>query len=197
MREMGIYMKRDWSVLLIGGASGSGKTFISYPLAKIYGVNLIEVDDFQEFIFYMTKPEEQPEIHYWDIHPGWRSEGIEANMQRLISVGRSFKPGLEAVIKNHINTNIPVIIEGDFILPELCAAFESPKVKSIFIHEPSKNQILSNYLIREGERGPQHHRAEVSHCYGNWLAAECGKYGLPIIESRPWNTIIERVLKHS
>lgn len=37
-------MERDWCVFLIGGASGTGKTCISYPLAKMYSVNLIEVD---------------------------------------------------------------------------------------------------------------------------------------------------------
>lgn len=193
--KWGDKMERDWCVLLIGGASGSGKTCISYPLAKMYSVNLIEVDDFQEFLFAMTKPEEQPEIHYWDTHPDWQNEGVEATKQQLINVGRAFKPGLEAVIKNHIDSNMPVIIEGDFILPELCASFQSPKVRSIFIHEPSKNQILNNYLAREPERGNQNYRADVSHCYGTWLASECEKYSVPIIKSRPWHTVIDRILK--
>jgi 2-phosphoglycerate kinase len=188
-------MEREWCVLLIGGASGSGKTCVSYPLAKMYGVNLIEVDDFQVFLFSMTKPEEQPDIHYWDTHPEWQNEGVENTMQQLINVGRAIKPGLEAVIKNHLDANIPVIIEGDFILPELSASFDSPKVRSIFIHEPSRDQILNNYLIREEENGLQHYRADVSHRFGNWLAAECVKYNVPVIESRPWDTVIERILK--
>ncbi len=189
-------MERNWSVLLIGGASGSGKTCVSYPLAKMYGVNLIEVDDFQVFLFSMTKPEEQPEIHYWSAHPEWQQEGVESTMQQLINVGRAFRPGLEAVIKNHIEADVPVIIEGDFILPELSTLFDREKVKSIFIHEPSRDQILNNYLDREQESGPQHYRADVSYHYGNWLAAECAKYNVPVIESRPWHTVIERVLEY-
>lgn len=188
-------MEREWCVFLIGGASGSGKTCISYPLAKMYGVSLIEVDDFQEFLFSMTKPEGQPEIHYWDTHPNWQNEGVEATKQQLINVGRALKPGLEAVIKNHINTNMPVIIEGDFILPELCASFESSQVRAIFVHEPSRNQILNNYLAREPESGLQNYRADVSHSYGNWLVSECEKLGVPVIESRPWNTVLDRIFK--
>ncbi len=187
-------MKRDWCVFLIGGASGSGKSCISYPLAKMYGVNLIEVDDFQEFLFSMTKPEEQPEIHYWDTHPDWKNEGVEATKQQLINVGKALKVGLEAVVKNHIGTNMPVIIEGDFILPELCASFGGPEVRSIFIHEPSRDQILNNYQAREPESGPQNYRADVTHCYGEWLKSECTKYGIPVIESRPWLTVIERII---
>ncbi len=188
-------MDRDWCILLIGGASGSGKTCVSYPLAKIFGVNLIEVDDFQVFLSSMTKPYEQPELHYWDTHPEWQKEGVENTLQQLINVGRAFKPGLEAVIKNHIETNVPAILEGDFLLPELVTSFNSPKVKSVFIHEPSRDQILNNYLMREKESGPQHYRADVSYRYGQWLASQCGKHNVPVIESRPWNTVIERVLK--
>lgn len=187
-------MRRDWCVLLIGGASGSGKTCVSYPIAKMYGVNLIEADDFQVFLEAMSTPEQQPEIHYWETHPDWQQEGVEATVGQLIDVGRAFIPGLEAVIKNHIESDMPVVIEGDFILPELCALFDSSKVKSVFIHEPSREQILNNYLIREPDYGLQQYRTDVSHRYGNWLAAECERYGISVVESRPWDTVIDRIL---
>ena len=187
-------MKRDWCVLLIGGASGSGKTCVSYPLAELYGVNIIEVDDFQVFLTSMSTPQQQPEIHYWDTHPDWQQEGAEATVGQLIDVGHALLPGLEAVIKNHIDSDMPVVMEGDFILPELCARFDSKKVKSVFIHEPSREQILNNYLAREPEQGMQQYRTEVSYKYGNWLAAECEKYGISVIEARPWDTVIDRIV---
>lgn len=185
-------MERNWTVLLIGGASGSGKTCLSDPLSKLYNVNLLEVDDFQVFLFSMSRPEEQPEIHYWDTHPDWQNEGVPATVHQLISVGRAFKPGLEAVIRNHLEADRPVILEGDFILPELVSSFDSSLVKAIFVQEPSRDQILHNYLEREKESGLQHYRSDVSHAYGNWLSSECAKYRVPVLESRPWPTIIER-----
>jgi 2-phosphoglycerate kinase len=48
-------------------------------------------------------------------------------------------PGLKAIVDNHIEDDVPVIIEGDFIYPELAASFENPRVKSIYIYEPDKN----------------------------------------------------------
>lgn len=188
-------MKRDWCVLLIGGASGSGKTCVSYPIAKLYGVNLVEVDDFQVFLTSMSTPQQQPEIHYWDTHPDWQQEGVKATVGQLIDVGHALLPGLEAVIKNHIESDMPVVIEGDFILPELCTLFDSQKVKSVFIHEPSREQILNNYLAREPEQGLQQYRTDVSHRYGNYLAAECKKYDIPVVESRPWDTVIDRIVR--
>ena len=39
--------QQPWHVLLICGASGVGKTRVSYPLARHFGVGITEVDDFQ------------------------------------------------------------------------------------------------------------------------------------------------------
>ena len=52
-------------VLLIGGASLSGKTSVSYRLANHFNVGITEVDDFQVILERMTTPEQQPELH-WD-----------------------------------------------------------------------------------------------------------------------------------
>ena len=58
-----------WSVLLLCGASGTGKTQVSYPLARHYGVPIVEVDDLVEALQAMTTPEQQPILHYWRTHP--------------------------------------------------------------------------------------------------------------------------------
>lgn len=184
--------ERTWDVLLIGGASGSGKSSISYPLSRFYNVNLVEVDDFQVILETMTTPETLPSIHYWNTHPEWQKEGVASTVSQLIDVGRTLMPGLTAVVNNHIESNSPMILEGDFILPEFSASFSNPRIKSVFIYEPEKEQILQNYLEREGSL--QQYRADVSYAYGNWLADSCSGLGLPVIESRPWDNLMERVI---
>ena len=47
---------RPWQVLLIGGASGAGKTSVSYRLAHHFNVGITEVDDFQVILERMTTP---------------------------------------------------------------------------------------------------------------------------------------------
>ena len=187
-----MFAERNWDILMIGGASGSGKTSISCPLARHYGIDLVRVDDFQVLLEVMTTPETLPAIHYWKTHPNWRDEGVDATVGQLIDVGQVLIPGLTAVIEDHIEENIPMILEGDFILPELSAFFNTPRIKSAFLYEPSKEQILQNYLAREGAL--QQYRTDVSHSYGNWLAESCSKYGVAVVESRPWKTLMERVI---
>ncbi len=60
---------RRWQVLLLGGASGAGKSAISYRLAHYFRVGLTEVDDFQVLLERMTTPEQQPALHFWRTHP--------------------------------------------------------------------------------------------------------------------------------
>ena len=60
---------RAWDVLLIAGPSGAGKTSVSYPLARRFGVALTEVDDLHITALNLTTPEQQPALHYWFTHP--------------------------------------------------------------------------------------------------------------------------------
>jgi len=182
---------RNWDILLIGGASGTGKTKIARQLATLYNIDLVRVDDFQVLLEALTTPETFPTLHYWSQNHRWKNEGVQNAVQRLINVGQALSPGLSAVVKDHVEENIPMIMEGDFILPEFVASVASERVKSVFIHEPSKEQIMQNFLAREGDE--QEFRAEISHSFGRWLADECSKHSIATFEARPWESLLDRV----
>ena len=181
---------RDWDVLIIAGASGCGKTSVARLLARFYGVDIVAVDDFQVLLNAMTTPQTLAPLHYWDTHPNWANEAIEATVGQLIDVGKALMPGLAAVINNHLQEKTPMILEGDFILPQLCATFKNSPVKSLCIYEGEKQQIIENYRRREGS--VQEHRATVSCAYGKWLKSQCEQYHLPVIASRPWESVLQR-----
>ncbi len=198
---MGKAIARTWDVLLIGGASGTGKTSMSYRIAKHFGLNLIEVDDFQVMLKRMTTSEQQPVLHHWDTHPDPFSMSAEEMMQNLIASGAVMRTGLEAVIANHLEANIPVVMEGDFILPELATLnhygdeANNGRVKGLFLIEPDERQLVANYLAREPEYGEQTKRARSSWLFGQWLAVECARLGVPTVEARPWENVVERAIQ--
>src|SRR5438552_5047964 len=112
--------KPPWEVLVIGGASGTGKTSASYPIARRFGVALTEIDDLHITARRLTTPAEQPVLHYWFMHPEAATEmSPEAIVEMQISVSRAMAPAVTAVIANHIETQMPVVLEGDYVLPEL------------------------------------------------------------------------------
>ncbi|WMJ90436.1 hypothetical protein [Anaerocolumna sp. MB42-C2] len=185
---------RNWTVLFIGGASGIGKSTIAYEIARYYGVNVLEVDDVHLSVETVTTKESFPAIHYWDTGANWMDIGVDGNVNWLIDVSKEMIPVLKELVNRHIEDKVPVIIEGDFIYPEFTISFHNPEVKSIFVNESDINQILQNYLARESG-DPQHYRAKISIAYGKWIADTCKQNGIAVIESRPWGTVLERVIK--
>jgi len=59
-------MRRDWTVTVVCGASGVGKSSVAIPLAARYGVPLGETDDIVTALKTITSPDDQPALHYWD-----------------------------------------------------------------------------------------------------------------------------------
>jgi 2-phosphoglycerate kinase len=192
--------QRPWTVFLLGGASGVGKTSISYRLAYHFQVGLTEVDDFQVVLETMTTTEQQPVLHFWRTHPAPHMLAAEDIAKQGIEVGKVMMPALVAVVLNHYESNAPVVFEGDFIIPALVAhpaiapLYQSGQVRAVFIHEPEEAQLVTNFLQREPEAGPQQLRAAVSWQYGRWLKQEAERYNVPVLLSRPWATAFDRLL---
>jgi 2-phosphoglycerate kinase len=192
--------RRPWDVFLLAGASGAGKTSLSYRLARHFDVALTEVDDFQVVLECMTTPEEQPVLHFWRTHPAPHTLQPEEIVAQGIALGTVLAPALVAVILNHYESHTPVVLEGDFIIPSLVAhpaiapLYRSGRVRTAVIHEEEEAQFVANFLQREPEAGPQHLRAQVSWHYGQWLKQEAELYHVSVLPSRPWATAFNRLL---
>ncbi len=191
---------RRWRVLLLCGASGGGKTSVSYRLAKHFGLALCEVDDFVVLLKRLTTSAQHPPLHFFETTPGSEQLPAFEIVQRFLEIGRTLAPGLEAVIANHLETETPLVMEGDWILPDLASRsmfdgqVNDGRVCTVFLHEADKRQFLANYHLREPEKGPQTKRAHVSWLTGQWLAQEAGQHGWPVAPARPWATALGRVV---
>ena len=193
--------ERDgWQVLLLGGASGVGKTSVSYRLARHFAVSLVEVDDFQAVLERMTTPQEQPELHFFRTRRDeWRQLDEEGRLAHALRYGAVMAEALEVVIANHLEGGTPLVLEGDFVLPSLAVreAYGDERaggrVRAIFLYEEDEGQIARNYLAREGR--DQAGRARASWRYSEWLRGEAERLGLPAIPARPWETVLERCVE--
>jgi 2-phosphoglycerate kinase len=193
-------MARPWDVLLLGGASGTGKTRVAYPLAHHLGVGVAAVDDLVTVLERMTTPEQQPALHFWDNHPDPGSLSADEIQQQGTDIVRVMMPALEAVIENHLEEDTPVVIEGDFIHPALAvqAVFgDQPnrgRVRAAFLVEHEQEQLVRNFAEREPASAPQTTRAEVSVLWSHWFSRRCHEHRVPAVPARPWNTLQDRIL---
>jgi len=192
--------QRNWQILLIGGASGSGKSSVSYRLAHHFGIGISEVDDLHLAVKQMTTPEQQPLLYYWDSHPEAFSWPAEEILALHLSVCQLLSPAFEAVIANHLEAAVPLVMEGDYLLPALAAKSEfdgypnDGRVRGIFITEDDEEQFIANYLQREPFDGRQEMRAHVSWLHNRWLVQQAHQLDCAVVAARPWATTLERIL---
>ena len=189
---------RDWHVLLIGGASGVGKTRIGGPLARHFGVGITGIDDVQAVLERMTTPEQYPVVHLFRTDPdAFFALDDGGKLGVAIAYSTVMAQALEAVVANHLDGGPPIVLEGDFLLPSLVVreAYDgipaAGRVRAFVLCE-DEEQIARNYLAREGE--PQPDRARWSWNHGEWLRREAERLGVPTLAARPWGTVLERAV---
>lgn len=183
---------RSWSVTLVCGASGVGKSSVAVPLAARYGVPLAEADDIVTGLTAITTEADQPILHYWRTHPEAASWAPEKVADLHFMVAAVLEPAFRAVIADHLEFGAPVVMEGDYLVPELAAGFGGA-VRAVVLAEPDEDRLVANLLEREPGGGEQRHRARVSAVVGGRLAERAVVAGVPVVPVRPWGSGVERV----
>lgn len=186
------------SIILIGGASCVGKSSVSYAISQKIGIGVTEVDDFQVILEEMTNEKDYPILHYWKNH---FDEAIKLQENKkveiMIDYANIMSIALEKVIENHLETERPLLLDGDFITPDLAARknygkqLRDHKVKSVFIVETEEEQIQKNLFNREGFY--QNDRARTNWLYNEWLKEQTAIHNIQTINARPWSTVVDRV----
>jgi len=183
-----------WTVTLVCGASGVGKSHLARALADRYGVPLGEADDIVTALKAVTSAEQQPLLHRWETDPQVRTWRPEQIAELHLEVAGALRPAYEAVIADHVECGAPAVFEGDYLLPELAGGQGGPGglVRAVLLDEPDAEQIAANYLRREPGT-QQAGRARVSAMIGAGLARRARRLGIPVVPARPWGGSVDRV----
>lgn len=194
-----------WKVLLIGGNSGAGKTTVSQEIARRYAIMCCQVDDFRLVLQRVIPPEQHPVLHYFLSTENVWLKPPEELCQALVDVAEVVSYGLQIVVANHVATNAPLVLEGDGILPSMAAqrVFAGldvgEQVRSVFLVEVDEQGLLESMHARgrgfhDRQAEEQANQARASILYGQRLKREAERYQIPVLGSRPWGTLPERVM---
>ena len=200
----------SWMVLLIGGPSGVDKSTVAEQISRRSGIAWLMVDDLRLALqrSRVVLPERTQALYFFEETPGVRRLPSERRRDASIAVGEVMSPAIEVVVENHVDQAIAVIIEGDGILPSLLdrppirMRATNGRIRAIFIIEPDERTLLANMIARgRGMTGWSEEEvrndARAMWLYGQWLADEARRYGAPVLEPRPWQTLVQRVLEAS
>ncbi len=179
-------------VTLVCGASGVGKTRAAAALAARYGVPLGEADDVVTALAAMTTAEQQPLLHFWSANPQAASWPPERIADLHVEVVDALRPAFVAVIADHVEYAAPVVLEGDYLTPDLAVGYDGA-VRAVVLDEPDEDRLVANYGGREPDRGGQRHRARVSVLVGARLADRARRAGMPVVPARPWTDQTDRI----
>lgn len=183
-------VRPPWLITVIMGPSGVGKSSVAVALAARYGVPLGEVDDIVTAVRTLTTPREQPVLHYAATHPeifSWPAERIADHHERLTEV---LRPAIEAVIADHVEFDAPMVLEGDYLSPDIVSGF-GDEVRAVLLHEPDVERIVANYACREPD-ADHALRAQVSVELGRRWAKRAEHLGVPVVMPRPWRDGADR-----
>lgn len=180
-------------MLLLGGPSGVGKSVVTAELARRCGVTTGEIDDIHSAVVRMTTPQQYPDLHRWNTDPAAPNAGPDQIVAWHLAACRALEPAVEAVIETHLDNGPRVIVEGDYLLPS-CPGLHRPGVAAAFLVETDTQQIARNYAAREPEAGIQTGRAGISARLSAELLRQGASCGVPVVASRPWDDVADRVL---
>lgn len=205
--EAGDITDRSWRVLVILGASGTGKSTAAKAIARRYGMPWLQVDNLRLAIESMdvTLPEGTDRLYFFLRQPDvWRRPADELR-QALIDVADLLMPAVRIVLANHLAIAEPIVLEGDGVHPALAAdpmlrpRIASGELRFCCVAEESEDRVLENMRSRgrgmdAGDSADHPRQAEVYRDYGAWLAGQCEGRGIPVVASRPFETLPERIL---
>ncbi|GCE22694.1 hypothetical protein [Dictyobacter kobayashii] len=156
------WQRTDWKVLLIGGSSGSGKTEVARQLGLRLGLPWLQVDDlrlaFQHSQVALPQQQATRDLYFFAETSHIWQLAAETLCDGLIASSRALIPALEIVIANHIDTDAPLIIEGDNILPELVERpllqryTDKGQIHTVFLYESEAARLQANIEARAREQ---------------------------------------------
>lgn len=196
-----------WRVLLLGGPSGVGKSVAASELGRRLGIPWLEIDDLRLALqrLHARLPQRVDALYFFNETPAvWRLPP-ERLCNGLIAIGELLAPGVEVIIENHVESAGPIIIEGDGLLPDIVSRpmlrpfFTSRQARTAFIVESSEDALLANMMERA--RGLENTSAEdlraearAKWLFTQWIERQAQQRQLPLVASRPWATLVDRIL---
>jgi uncharacterized protein len=195
-------------VILIGSASGIGKSTIASELAKELGIkHLIETDFIREIVRGIIGPEYAPALHKssFDAYTTIRDkEKFKDSKKDLIKAGfeehASFViPAIEKVIKRAVDDFDDVVIEGVHLVPGLVniEKFKNDASIHFFILSADESVHKERFVKRamKIKRGGKHlEYFKENRIIHNYLVEEANEHGVPVINNQSIECTLKRML---
>ncbi len=191
-------------VVLIGGATGTGKTTIANELAHRLGIGkVLSTDTIRQIMRMMISPDLLPAIHRssfeaWKDHPGGERAVVEAFREQ----SRRVLIGVQALLDRALQENDSLIIDGVHLVPG-AMDFKGIEEKSylipILVSTLRRKDHLERFPLRQqsaGNRVAKRYRDNFEAIVEiqSHLLDAAEEYEVPIVDNRSFDETVVSVL---
>jgi len=196
--------EEDWTVLAILGPSGVGKSIAAQSIALARACTWVQVDDLR-LALQASAAIPNDRLSFFDRAPDIWNRSVDELCAAISGIAHLMAPAVRIVIDSHIATNVPMVIEGDGILPALALDpvlrhhVHAGRLRFCCVVPDTVGELLDNMDARgrgidqltSGERVKQ---AEMNIAFSRWLTAACMRCSVPVVHSRPFSTLSHRII---
>jgi len=175
-------------VLLVGGATGTGKSTVATEAAHRLGITRVTSTDFiRQTIRAYFPPSEMPSVHVSSFEAGVAVGGVEAG---FLDQTRRVLVGVQASIDRALNEGWSMTIEGVHLVPGLVPAeIEGALLVHAVLRVDSVDEHASHFVIRDTTTGGERPLAKYLdgldeiRALQDVIVERAVRYDVPVIES--------------
>jgi 2-phosphoglycerate kinase len=194
----------NWTILLVGGPSATGKTTLAESLAVRFGLQHIDVD-----LIYMALrrafPAHVAPIRLYEQDELYWARPVDELMEHHLEFRTWFCRALEVVVAQQYRRGRPTVIEGTWLSPQFAKqrvydGFLVDGVHAVFLYEPEpyaterRRRQRANPWDRTFAPEVMRNIAVLRLHIGEEMTREAEAVGLPVLESQPLETLEARAL---
>jgi 2-phosphoglycerate kinase len=142
-------------IVLVGGATGTGKSTVATEAAYRLGINRVTSTDFvRQTLRAFFSPEFMPSIHYssFEAGKGLRSaeeEEVDPLLHGFLDQSRNVLVGVNAAIERSLAEGWSTVLEGVHLVPGMIAPIENALVVQCVLAIDSEEAHASHFWIRD------------------------------------------------
>jgi 2-phosphoglycerate kinase len=175
-------------ILLVGGATGTGKSTVATEAAYRLGITRVTSTDFvrQTMRAFLSR-EFMPSIHYSSFEvPGVGELGIAGG---FIEQTRDVLVGVRAVIERALQEGWSVVLEGVHLVPGMLPRIEGALVVHCVLAIDNPEAHAAHFWVRDASSDGMRPVQKYLDSLGNireiqdFIVEQAGAYGVPVVEN--------------
>jgi 2-phosphoglycerate kinase len=194
-------------IVLIGGATGTGKSTVATEVAYRLGITRVTSTDFvRQTLRAFFSPEFMPSIHYssFEAGKGLRSaeqEEVDPLLHGFLDQTRNVLVGVNAAIERSLAEGWSTVLEGVHLVPGMTAPVENALVVQCVLAIDSEDAHASHFWIRDiasdGQRSLDKYLERLSDIryLQDYIVHRAEREGVPVIRNRDRESATSEVIE--